>query len=292
MKRLLGLAVLAVAAAGCGGGGSGVVAPTIQAARNYQLVDFKPSGPITPGKPTTISFEIEQPDGTPLTKFKTGPGPHTGVHLIYVRKDLSNIIHHHPPLHGQAAIVDRAVFPTPGPYRLVVDVYPASCPSGITSSTPGASLVACNFQLFKWLTVEGVYKPLPLPPPATSDVVDGYHFVLSGATHLVAIQAKLAEMTVTAPDGKPATFTPWYGALAHAIFFRRGSLDYFHTHICSKDAVGCTSILGSKTVTGVSTTPGKLNVGMLFADSGTWRLFLQCKINGHVLTAPFTLRVS
>lgn len=291
MKRLVALAVLAVAASGCGGGGSGVEVPTIQAARNYELVDFVPKGPITPGKPTTISFTIRLPDGSALTKFKRGPGPHTGVHLIYVRRDLSTMIHHHPPLHGSATIVDHAVFPTPGPYRLVIDVYPASCPSSVTS-LPGESLVACNFQLFKWITVAGTYKPLPLPPFKSSETIDGYHFVLTGATHLVAIQAKLAQVTVTDPDGRPATFTPWYGALAHAIFFRKGSLDYFHTHICSKNAVGCTSILGSKTVTGISTTPGKLNVGMLFADSGTWRLFLQCKVNGHVLTAPFTLRVS
>ena len=33
--------------------------------------------------------------------------------------------------------------------------------------------------------------------------------------------------------GRPARFTPWFGALAHAIFFRAGSLDYFHTHVCA-----------------------------------------------------------
>ena len=39
-------------------------------------------------------------DGTTLTKFRRGPGPHTGVHLIYVRDDLSTIVHHHPPVPG------------------------------------------------------------------------------------------------------------------------------------------------------------------------------------------------
>jgi len=140
--------------------------------------------------------------------------------------------------------------------------------------------------------VTGVYRPLPLPPPTSTETVDGYRFVLTGAGHLAAVQAKLVQVTVTAPNGRPATFTPWYGALAHAIFFRKGSLDYFHTHICAKNAIGCTSILGSKTVTGVSTTPGKLNVGVLVPVAGTWRLFLQCQVNSHLLTAPFTLHVS
>jgi hypothetical protein len=96
---------------------------------------------------------------------------------------------------------------------------------------------------------------------------------------------------VTDPDGKPATFTPWYGALAHAVFFRQGSLDYFHTHICAPDAAGCTSVLGGAKVTGTSATPGKLTIGVLVPVPGTWRLFLQCQVNGHVLTAPFTLTV-
>ena len=34
----------------------------------------------------------------PLTKFRTGAGPHTGVHLIMVRSDLGTIIHLHPPV--------------------------------------------------------------------------------------------------------------------------------------------------------------------------------------------------
>jgi hypothetical protein len=37
--------------------------------------------------------------------------------------------------------------------------------------------------------------------------------------------------------------------------------------------------------------PGKLAVGVLVPVPGTWRLFLQCRVDGHVLTAPFTLRV-
>ncbi len=44
-------------------------------------------------------------------------------------------------------------------------------------------------------------------------------------------------------------------------------------------------------MTGSSATPGKLDVGVLEPVAGTWRLFLQCKVDGHVLTAPFTLTV-
>ena len=37
----------------------------------------------------------------------------------------------------------------------------------------------------------------------------------------------------------------------------KGSLDYFHTHVCAPGAAGCTSALGSAKVTGTSTTPGQ-----------------------------------
>ena len=97
--------------------------------------------------------------------------------------------------------------------------------------------------------------------------------------------------TVVDPAGRPVKFVPWYGALAHAIFFRKGSLDYFHTHVCSPGATGCTSILGGARAVGSSSRPGRLNVVVLVPLPGTWRLFLQFQANGKILTAPFTLRV-
>ena len=106
------------------------------------------------------------------------------------------------------------------------------------------------------------------------------------------MQAGFLDISVTNPQGKPAHFTPWYGALAHAIFFRQGTLDYFHTHVCAPGASGCTSILGSTQVKGSSSTPGKLRVGVLVPVAGTWRLFLQTRADGRVLTVPFTLEVT
>jgi len=117
-------AALVLAAAGCGGSSS-VNVPTVQPAAVYRLVHLQPSGPVVAGKPVRVSFSIQQPDGTVLTRFKTGPGPHTGVHLILVRKDLAYLIHKHPPV-GASTIAQTVTFPAPGPYRMVVDVYPAS----------------------------------------------------------------------------------------------------------------------------------------------------------------------
>ena len=253
--------------------------PSVSAVPNYRLSNFKISKHVA-GKPVKVSFTILQPDGKPMLHFKTGPGPHTGVHLIMVRDDLAYMIHVHPPV-GKPTISQVVTFPAPGPYRVVVDVYPAS----------ESNTVNANFQLFDKLVIPGKYVPKALPPTSQTAVVDGYHLTLHGAEKLKAIQADLVTVDVTDPDGKPAHFTPWFGALAHAIFFHKGVFAYFHTHVCAAGITGCTSVLGPQKITGSSTTPGVLRVGVLVPESGTWRLFLQMKPGPNVLTVPFTLHV-
>ncbi len=273
------LAAGACALAGCGGGSAAPTIPTIAPAHIYQLSDFQPTGPIKPGRPTTVAFTIQQPNGKPLTDYKRGAGPHVGVHLIIVRSDLSTIIHRHPPIQADGHMAERVVFPAPGRYRVVIDAYP---------NTTGAFR---NFQLFRWITVPGRAKTTVLPPFRATQVVDGYTFTMSRPTNLKAIQAAFLNVTVTDPNGKPAHFETWYGALAHAIFFRQGSLDYFHTHVCAPGASACASLLGGARIAGTSATPGKLHVGVLVPLGGTWRLFLQTMVDGKILTAPYTLRV-
>jgi hypothetical protein len=278
-KRIVLLAVGCTVLGGCGGSSKSGF-PTIQAARTYSLAGFRPGAPVAARKPVRVAFAIRKPDGKPLTSYRRGAGPHTGVHLIIVRRDLSTIVHRHPPIAADGTISESVTFAEPGPYRVVVDAYP---------NTTGPQR---NFQLFGSLRVKGAYEPKPLPAYRSTVTVDGYHVTLHGRPSLHAIQAGFLTITVSDPSGKPARFTPWFGALAHAIFFRAGSLDYFHTHVCAPGASGCASVLGATRVTGSSSVPGKLSVGVLVPAPGRWRLFLQCRVNGRVLTAPFTLTVT
>jgi hypothetical protein len=278
MANVRGLPVLLCVAllAGCGSSGGGTI--DIGAARTYSLANFSPQRFVA-GKPQRISFTIAQPSGSPLTKYRTGSGPHTGIHLIIVRSDLGAIIHKHPPIGPDGRLDETVTFPTPGRYRVVIDAYPQ------------LSGPLRNFQLFRWITVRGPYTPKPLSPFSPTVNVDGYTVTMRNPPSLRAIQPAFLRISVKRPDGSPATFTPWFGALAHAIFFRTGSLVYFHTHVCSAGTPGCTSVLGTTRVTGTTSSPGQLRVGVLLPVPGTWRLFLQGKVDGHVLTAPFTLNV-
>ena len=272
----------AVLLAGCGGAGSGLTVPTVAPAKVFSLGGFQPAGAISPGQPVTISFTVMQPDGRPLTEYKTGSGPHTGVHLIIVRDDLAYIIHQHPPVGSGGLLRQTVTFPAPGPYKVLVDVYP---------NIPGGQP---NFQLFTTVNVSGAYHAQPLPSFHPELVVDGYHFDMQGHPSIHAIQAQFINVEVTDAHGHKPTFVPWFGALAHAIFFHQGSLDYFHTHICAPNAPNCGALPGvtSSRVSGTSTAPGKLTIGVLLPEPGTWRLFLQMKLAGRIVTAPYTLRVA
>jgi hypothetical protein len=99
-------AALALALAGCGSSSSGAVSvPKIAPARTFTLAGFQPAQRVAPGRPTTVSFSVQMPNGRTLTSYKTGPGPHTGVHLIIVRDDLAYIIHQHPPIAPDGVLV-------------------------------------------------------------------------------------------------------------------------------------------------------------------------------------------
>lgn len=280
MRRALGPAVLGLMLAGCAGGGGSPSAPTVQPARVYHLQAFQPAGDVKAGRPVTVSFTVTQPSGAPLVHYRTGPGPHTGVHLIFVRDDLSSIIHRHPPIGPDGRITDRVAFPRPGPYRVLVDVYPRT-------KGPGYA----NFQLFTTVHVSGAYHPIALPRYKPVVKAGGWTFTIKRLPKLHLAEAALIEVSVRNAAGRPADFTPWFGAMGHAIFFHERDLAYFHTHICAPDQAGCASIGGPTSITGSSTKPGVMHVGVLLPEAGTWRLFLQCKVDGKILTAPFTLRV-
>jgi hypothetical protein len=272
----------AIAAAGCGSSSPSLTAPPIGAAKTYSLADFQPAGPIQAGHPTTISFTIRQPSGQPLTSYRTCCAPHEGVDLIIVRSDDSHIQYDDSDIAANGRVTQPVTFPAPGTYRIVIDAYPKHTQAN----------APINFQLFTHVTVRGRYRAQPVPAYNATQVVDGYHFQIQGHPRLKAIEADFLTINVRDPAGRKAVFGSWRGALAHAIFIHEGSLDYFHTHVCSPGARYCTSALGATRVTGSSSAPGQLKVGVLLPEPGTWRLFLLTYIHGKHLTPMFTLHVA
>jgi hypothetical protein len=276
-RRLAALAVLALVGAGCGSGGGSPAPPTIAPAKEYKLDWQGPASVAAPGT-VTVHFAVRTPDGKILTRFRKGAGPHTGVHLIIVRDDLSTIVHKHPQIPASGRLALPVDLPRSGRYHVLVDVYPAN----------GGALH--NFQLTHELQVGTGDVKAPLPPYAPVVHAGGLTFRVAKLPGLRLAEPASMIVNVTDAAGKPVTFTPFYGALAHAIFFRAGSLDYFHSHICGNDPA-CTSGFGTPATTGHSTKPGRMELGILLPATGRWRLFLQVFHAGKLITAPFTLRV-
>jgi hypothetical protein len=277
LGRAAAVVAVAFGAAACGGGGGSPALPTVAPARVPKLVW---QGPATLAKPgtTTLHFAVRMPDGKILTRFRTGPGPHTGVHLIIVRDDLSSIIHKHPPIPASGRLALPVTFSRAGRYHVLVDIYPAS----------GAG--PRNFQLTHELQVGTTDVKAPLPTYANVIKTGGLTFTVATLPKLAVAVPGTMVVNVTDANGKPVTFTPFYGALAHAIFFRVDTLDYFHSHICGTDPA-CSAGFGTPATTGHSTKPGRLELGVLLPAAGRWRLFLQVTHRGKLITAPFTLRV-
>jgi hypothetical protein len=278
---VLGMLIAVSVMAGCGGSGSGVSVPTVAPARTYSLRGFRPAAPVVAGRPTTVSFTIYQPSGKPLVSYRTCCEPHAGADLIIVRSDDSHIQYDDSDIAPDGKVTQPIVFPAPGRYRVIIDAYPQHT----LANAP------INFQLFTWITVKGAYPKRPLPPYNATQVVDGYSFHIQGHPQLKAIEAEFLTINVRDPAGHKAVFGTWRGALAHAIFIRDRTLDYFHTHVCSPGSHYCSSVLGATRVTGTSTAPGQLKVGVLLPAPGTWRLFLLTYINKRHIIPTFTLNV-
>ena len=272
------LAALAVAA-GCGGGSSAPPTPTVAAARTFALKGFQPAHTVRAGTRVPASFTIMLPSGAPLTRYREGAGPHTGADVIAVRRDLATMVYADLDVGHGGRVTGPIVFPAPGSYRVVVDAYPAQ--SGLPPS----------FQLFTNVRVDGSGQvPRATSTSPSSTTVDGYRFTILPHPPLVALQAALLSISVTDPSGRPARFHVYRGALAHAIFFRAGSLTYFHTHVCAPSVPGCRNLSGTAPV-GRITRPGVLRIGVVPPQSGRWRMFLLTNPGGRPLTAPFMLRV-
>src|SRR5918911_1827651 len=159
MRGLLLAGSVVLLATACSSSSSRPPAPKIGAARTYHLAGFRPAGSVQPGKPVVVTFRIDQPSGAALIDYKRGSGPHTGIHLIVVREDLSVIIHRHPKVAADGTVRQPIVFPKPGPYRVLVDAYP-----NLTGPLR-------NFQLTADMRVAGAYRPQSLPPFTSTDHV-------------------------------------------------------------------------------------------------------------------------
>jgi len=206
-----------------------------------------------------LHFRILGPDGQPVTGYSTAHGK--DLHLIAVRRDLTNFQHVHPDLDAAGTWTVPLDLSDPGVYRVFADFTPADRAGGLTL---GADL-----------SVAGDYQPQPLPAVSRTAEVDGYTVTLGGDLE----PGRESELTLSvSKDGQPVTdLQPYLEAYGHLVALRDRDLAYLHVHPAGSPDDGATK--PGPGITFYATAP----------SAGAYRLFLDFRHDNQVRTAEFTL---
>jgi len=206
-----------------------------------------------------LDFRILGPDGKPVTRYSVEHGK--DLHLIVVRRDLTDFQHVHPQLDEAGTWRVPLDLADPGVYRVFADFTPADRTEGLTLGGD--------------LSVAGDYQPQPLPAASRTAEVDGYTVTLDGDL----IPGQESELTLSVSrDGKPVTdLQPYLEAYGHLVALRDRDLAYLHVHPAGSPDDGTTK--PGPGITFYATAP----------SAGDYRLFLDFQHNGVVRTAEFTV---
>jgi len=203
--------------------------------------------------PARLSFRVLAANGKPVRDFQVDATKK--MHLIIVRRDLTNYQHLHPTMASDGTWSIDAAVRAPGSYRAFADF-----------ATSGKRRV-----LGADMAAPGTTTTVPLPTPRTSTRVDGYGVTLRAGMLMPGTEAEM-RFTVSR-NGKPVTsLEPYLGNLGHLVILRAKTLQYLHVHPTSAGGAG----------------PNIRFAGDL-THAGRYRAFLQFQTNGKVHTAAFTL---
>jgi hypothetical protein len=212
------------------------------------------------GARVPLRFTVSGPDGLPVTAYQTEHDEE--LHLIAVRRDLTDFQHVHPVRDFGGTWSVPLDLPSAGEYRIFADFTPVGHDGGLVL---GADL-----------SVPGVYAPESLPlSAATATPPDGYVVALQGA--LVPGESSELTLTVT-KDGLPVTdLDPYLAAYGHLVALRAGDLAFLHVHPVGEPGDGTTA--AGPAITFYADVP----------TAGDYRLYLDFQHQGVVRTAAFTV---
>ncbi|WP_227378046.1 hypothetical protein [Haladaptatus halobius] len=208
-----------------------------------------------PGVERTWTYLIRDYNGNVVTEFEE---THDELsHLILVRRDLTRFQHLHPEMATDGTWSQQLTLPDPGVYRAFVDILVDGQPT-----TLGVDLFA-----------PGRVELGPRPDSTREATTDGYHVTLS-PEEIQAGEAVVLEFEIQVEGERVAQLDEYLGALGHLVALREGDLAYVHVHPEETDP-------GS----------GRIRFNAKFPTSGRYRLFLQAKPDGSLITTSFDVRL-
>lgn len=218
---------------------------------------FEPSGTrFVPGTEDDWTFRIVRDDGTTVADFEEAHGERS--HLVVVRRDLTRFQHLHPTLEPDGTWrVERFTLPEPGVYRAFVDVVVDGHPTTL------------GFDLF----APGPWDVQARPSSTRKATAGDYEVALLTDDLLVRQDSRLTFHVRR--DGAPVSELDEYlGALGHLVALREGDLGYLHVH--PEDT---------------APDSGRVEFGARFPTPGRYRLFLQTRPHGALITTQFDLTI-
>ena len=210
-----------------------------------------------------LSFQIQDPAGTPITEYATAHDK--DLHLIVARSDGSEFRHVHPTLDESTGTWSLPwEWTEAGTYRVFADF-----------TLAGAD--APSLTLTRTVQVAGDFSPVA-PQPTRVAEVDGFTVSLDG--DLEAGAARDLVLTVTR-DGDPVTeLEPYLGAFGHLVALREGDLAYLHVHAEGDEPEA------------EETSGPEIAFAAEAPTAGRYLLYLDFQVDGQVHTAEFVLEAA
>lgn len=218
-------------------------------------IQFEPAEPrVEAGTQYDWTFRITRGDGTAVTEFDDAHGERS--HLIVVRRDLTRFQHLHPKLESDGTWrAEGFTLPEPGVYRAFVDVVVEGQPTTL------------GYDLF----ASGSWEAESRPSSTRRATAKGYDVELL-TEEITARQRSRLTFEVQRNGDPVSELDEYLGALGHLVALREGDLAYLHVHPEDTASDG-----------------GRVEFSARFPTTGRYRLFLQTKPDGSLITTSFDL---
>ena len=204
-----------------------------------------------------LSFRILGKGGKPVTEFEVEQARE--LHLIVVRRDLTEFQHLHPALAPNGTWSVDTAFAKPGTYRVLADFVP----HGGEQTVLGTDVEVGG----------GEFAPVPLPEPVTAVRAGDYDVDVD--TGRLEAEGKGELRLEVSRNGSPVTDLEQYlGALGHAVILREGDLGYLHAHPLTKTTAD---------------SGGALEFHVTLPTAGRYAAFVQFRHENRVHLASFTV---
>ena len=253
----------------CAADGTLTNAQSIQSHRSYCLKLISDMSAVQASSSIAYSFKIIDDQGNTLKDFQM---EHEKLlHLIVVRKDLNEFQHVHPTLDAKTGVftLSNLTFPSSGAYRIFADFTPVS--AQMDASGQPMNVVSSDD-----VAVSGSYSPQSIGTTETTKTFDGYSVTLTSDPKAAQSGTDMLMFAIS-KNGKPVTdLQDYLGALGHSVILKENTLDYIHTHAIE---------------TPTSKQTGTISFHVEFPSAGNYKVFMQFKDQGNVVTTNFVVTV-